>query len=58
MSMKYVTLLLLALISPSIVLADDEPVQPIDMKQLLQDLRDIDSSTDTKGDHVVGEELC
>ncbi len=30
----------------------------IDMDRLLQELRDLDSSQDKEGDHVVGEQLC
>ena len=56
--MKFIVLLLLALMLPSAALAAEEPRQPIDIEQLLRDLRDLDSSTDMKGDHVVGEDLC
>ena len=30
----------------------------IDMDALLRELRDLDSSQDMGGDHVVGEEIC
>jgi len=56
--MKFITLLLLALLFPSALLAAEDKPQPINIEQLLQDLRDLDSSTDMKGDHVVGEQLC
>ncbi len=56
--MKFIVLLLLALMLPSAVLAAEERRRPIDIEQLLQELRDLDSSTDEKGDHVVGEQLC
>jgi hypothetical protein len=29
-----------------------------DMDRILQELRDLDSSQDMNGDHVVGEDLC
>ena len=57
MSMKFLPVLLLALMLPSALFAEDKP-QPINIEQLLKDLRDLDSSTDMKGDHVVGEHLC
>jgi hypothetical protein len=30
----------------------------IDMDRLLRELRELDSSQDMQGDHVVGEEIC
>ncbi len=56
--MRYIAVLLFVLVWPSVIFAADEPRQPIDIDQLLQDLRDLDSSTDMEGDHVVGEQLC
>ncbi len=56
--MKYFTVMLFVLVWPSALFAADEPRQPIDIERLLQDLRDLDSSTDREGDHVVGEHLC
>lgn len=35
-----------------------QPAPARDMKTLLQELRDLDSSQDMDGDHVVGEHLC
>ena len=55
---RYIALIVFVLVWPSAVFAAEEPRQPIDMDHLLQDLRDLDSSTDMEGDHVVGEELC
>ena len=35
------------------------PQKPVrDMDAILQELRDLDSSQDMQGDHVVGEEIC
>ncbi len=35
------------------------PQKPVrDMDAILRELRDLDSSQDMQGDHVVGEELC
>ncbi len=56
--MRVIAALLFILVWPSAILAAEEARQPIDMEQLLQDLRDMDSSTDMDGDHVVGEQLC
>ncbi len=56
--MKYVVVMLSVLVWPSVLFAAEEPKQPIDIEQLLQDLRDLDSSLDMEGDHVVGEHLC
>ena len=56
--MRYIAALLFVLVWPSAIYAAEEPQQLIDIEQLLQDLRDLDSSTDMKGDHVVGEHLC
>ncbi len=56
--MRYIWVLLFVLVWPSAVFATDGPRHHIDMEQLLQDLRDMDSSTDMEGDHVVGEQLC
>ncbi len=56
--MRVIALIVFALVWPSAVFAADGPPHPIDMEQLLQDLRDMDSSTDMEGDHVVGEQLC
>ena len=56
--MRYIALIVFVLVWPSAVFAAEEPRQPIDMDHLLQDLRDLDSSTDMEGEHVVGEELC
>jgi hypothetical protein len=59
--MKYIAMMLLVLVSPSALLAAEKPSQPlppITMEQLLQEIRDMDSSLDTEGDHVVGEHLC
>ena len=55
---RYIALIVFVLVWPSVVFAAEGPRQPIDMDHLLQDLRDLDSSTDMEGDHVVGEELC
>ena len=40
--------------------SQSQPAQkPVrDMDAILQELRDLDSSQDMQGDHVVGEELC
>jgi len=35
-----------------------QPAPARDMKMLLRELRDLDSSQDMNGDHVVGEHLC
>ncbi len=42
------------------LLAQSQPKQKpvIDMDRLLQELRELDSSQDMQGDHVVGEEIC
>ena len=59
--MKYVTMMLLVLLWPAALFAAEKPNQPlppITMEQLLQELHDMDSSTDMKGDHVVGEHMC
>ncbi|NQV82400.1 MAG: hypothetical protein HQ494_01155 [Rhodospirillales bacterium] len=56
--MKYIVLMLSVLIFPSVLFAAEEARQPITMEQILQDLRDLDSSMDRMGDHVVGEEMC
>lgn len=41
-------------------LARPQPEQKpvIDMDRLLRELRELDSSQDMQGDHVVGEEIC
>jgi hypothetical protein len=57
-TMRFIAQILFVLIWPSAIFAADGPRHPIDMEQLLQDLRDMDSSTDMEGDHVVGEQLC
>ena len=57
-SMRYIAVLLFVLVWPSALFAAEQPRQPIDINQILQDLRDLDSSTDTEGDYVVGEMLC
>lgn len=57
-NMKFIAVLLFVLIFPSAVFAAEEAKKPIDWDQLIQDLRDLDSSLDKKGDHVVGEQLC
>ena len=57
-TMRFIALILFVLVWPSAIFAAEEPRQPINIDQLLQDLRDLDSSTDMKGDHVVGEQLC
>ncbi len=56
--MRYIAVLLFVLVWPAAIFAAEGPRQPIDIDQLLQDLRDLDSSTDMEGDHVVGEQLC
>ncbi len=56
--MRYIWVLLFVLVWPSAIFAAEERQQPIDIEQLLQDLRDLDSSQDMEGDHVVGEQLC
>ena len=56
--MRYIWVLLFVLVWPSAIFAAEQPHQPITIDQLLQDLRDLDSSTDMEGDHVVGEQLC
>lgn len=56
--MKFIVTLMFVLMVPSALLAAEERKQPVDIEQLLQDLRDLDSSTDMIGDHVVGEEMC
>lgn len=56
--MKIIAVLLFVLILPSAVFAAEEPKKPIDWDQLIQDIRDLDSSQDKVGDHVVGEQLC
>ena len=57
-NMKFIAALLFVLILPSAVFAAEDPKKPIDWEQLIQDIRDLDSSLDKKGDHVVGEQLC
>lgn len=57
-NMKIIAVLLFILILPSAVFAAEEPKKPIDWNQLIQDIRDLDSSQDKVGDHVVGEQLC
>ncbi len=58
-SLRYLAIVLAVLAAPGAAYAADAPAPtPVDMEKLLQDLRDLDSSTETKGDHVVGEELC
>lgn len=57
-NMKIIAVLLFVLILPSAVFAAEEPKKPIDWDQLIQDIRDLDSSQDKVGDHVVGEQLC
>ncbi len=56
--MRVIWVLLFVLVWPSAIFAADGLPQPIDIDRLLQDLRDLDSSTDMEGDHVVGEQLC
>lgn len=56
--MKFVVVIAFILVWPSALFAAEERSQPIDIDQLLQDLRDLDSSLDSKGDHVVGQLLC
>ena len=56
--MRVIWVLLFVLVWPSAIFAAEEPRQSLNIDQLLQDLRDLDSSTDTEGDHVVGEQLC
>lgn len=46
------------MLCPNVPLAADGNSQPIDIDLILQDLRDLDSSLDREGDHVVGEHLC
>jgi len=43
---------------PSQAQSQVQPAPARDMKTLLQELRDLDSSQDMDGDHVVGEHLC
>ncbi len=56
--MRVIWVLLFVLVWPSAIFAAEETRQPIDIDRLMQDLRDLDSSTDMEGDHVVGEQLC
>ena len=56
--MKYVLLLAFILVWPSALIAAEGRSRPIDIDQLMQDLRDLDSSLDRKGDHVIGEHMC
>ena len=56
--MRFFALMLFVLVWPSAVFAAEDKSQPIDFDQLIQDIRDLDSSQDMIGDHVVGEELC
>ncbi|MBT3306137.1 MAG: hypothetical protein HN377_06595 [Alphaproteobacteria bacterium] len=56
--MKYVAVMVFVLIAPFPLLAAEVTKQPVTMEQILQDLRDLDSSMDRMGDHVVGEEMC
>ena len=54
---KYL-IVLAALLSAPPALAGDTPPKPLNIEKLLQDIRDLDTSTETEGDHVVGETLC
>ena len=56
--MKILVVILSVLLIPVVGSAGEAPAQPVDMDKLLQDLRDLDGSTDMQGDHVVGETLC
>mgnify|MGYP001206616750 CR=1 FL=1 len=68
--MKFIAILLFVVFaSPTALWAAEKPtappitmapitLTPITMEQLLQDLRDMDSSTEMDGDHVVGEHMC
>ncbi len=56
--MRYIAVMLFFLFWPSALFAAEEKIQPVDFEQLIQDIRDLDSSQDMIGDHVVGEELC
>lgn len=56
--MRIIAIMLFVLMWPSAVLPAEKPLPPLDIDQILQDLRDMDSSTGGNGDHVVGEHLC
>ena len=56
--MRHIAVMLFVLVWPSAIFAAEEKNQLLDIDQLIQDIRDLDSSQDMKGDHVVGEELC
>ena len=58
MSVIHLAIVMAVLSAPSAAIAGDAPPQPINIDKLLQELRDLDTSTDTQGDHVVGETLC
>ena len=57
-SLRPLVIALAVLSAPAITLAADAPPKPVDIDKLLKELRDLDTSTDMKGDHVVGETLC
>jgi hypothetical protein len=44
--------------APCTAFADDTPPPPVNPDKLLQELRDLDGSTDMQGEHIVGETLC
>lgn len=64
--MKHLVIAMAMMLAASNAFAEDplppptntETPRPITMEKLLQELRDLDSSTDMEGDHVVGESLC
>jgi len=70
--MRHVLILVSVLLASPVAFAGDQTGQPVqaqsplpattpqptDIHKLLQELRDMDTSTDRVGDHVVGEEMC
>lgn len=70
--MRHVLILVSVLMASPVAFAGDQtgqPVQaqsspsatapqPVNIQKILQELRDMDTSTDRVGDHVVGEEMC
>ena len=57
-NMKFVVVVLSVLVWPSVIFAAEDIKQPIGIERILQELRVLDSSMDTEGDHVVGEQMC
>lgn len=56
--MKYILLAVFIAVWPSTIFAADDAAKTTDTHKILLELRGMDSSTDSKGDHVVGEQLC